>query len=130
MYMIVLPYLGAVEASNELRANVLLEARRRPAASDGRPDAFDGLSMRLTYRTVCALRAVARSPGASNREVAAEAGVRDQGQISKLLHRLEGLEVIENRGAGQRKGAANAWHLTRRGAEILRMTSLDSRVFG
>jgi hypothetical protein len=78
--------------------------------------------MRLTYRTVRVLAAVAElsalgSPP-SNREVGLAAGMRDQGQISKLLTRLHGLGLIENTDAGLARGAPNAWMLTAKGREI------------
>lgn len=74
--------------------------------------------MRLTYRTMRALVAIAEHPGASNREVASASGIVDQGQISKLLSRLERLALIENHGGGQLHGLSNAWYLTARGTEF------------
>ena len=74
--------------------------------------------MRLTYRTLRVLAAIADHPRASNREIADGAEVADQGQISKLLSRLESLGLIHNHGAGQPSGAPNAWNLTPRGEEI------------
>jgi chromosome segregation and condensation protein ScpB len=74
--------------------------------------------MRLTYRTVRVLIAVAANPGASNRRIAEAAGVADQGQISKLLTRLEHLGLIENVGEGSARGEPNAWNLTAKGAEV------------
>jgi hypothetical protein len=74
--------------------------------------------MRLTYRTVRVLMAVIAGPGSSNREVAEGAGISDQGQISKLLARLRGLDLIENVGAGSARGEPNAWALTERGEEV------------
>jgi len=120
MSVIVLPYLGERAASRELsRPAPTPRARhtRRPARSK---DALEGLDVRLTYRTVRVLMALAEHPGASNREVAEGSGIVDQGQISKLLTRLAGLSLIENIGDGQRNGAANAWHLTAYGAQIER----------
>ena len=73
--------------------------------------------MRLTYRTVWVLSR-SPSPGASNREVGAAAGIADQGQISKLLARLESLGLIANVGEGHAKGASNAWRLTERGEQV------------
>jgi DNA-binding MarR family transcriptional regulator len=73
--------------------------------------------MRLTYRTVRVLSALAARPGASNREAAAGAGISDQGQISKLLHRLSTLGLIDNT-APDTKGHPNAWTLTPHGAQI------------
>lgn len=128
MYMIVLPYLGTAEASRELDGAAYCTVRARPAASNGLSSPLDGLHMRLTYRTVRVLGVTGRYPGASNREVAAQAGVLDQGQISKLLHRLQGLQLIENRGLGQDRRGANSWHLTRLGAEVLRATRPGSRM--
>jgi predicted transcriptional regulator len=64
------------------------------------------------------LSAIARTPGISNRGAAEAAGVRDEGQISKLLARVERFGLICNTGAGQAKGAANAWTLTPRGVEL------------
>jgi AcrR family transcriptional regulator/DNA-binding PadR family transcriptional regulator len=53
----------------------------------------------------------------SNRAVAQAAQVKDEGQISKLLARLQSQGVLENAG-GLSKGA-NAWRLTPRGEELL-----------
>jgi chromosome segregation and condensation protein ScpB len=41
-----------------------------------------------------------------------------QGQVSKLLARLEHLGLIYNRGLGPVKGAPNAWQLTARGRDV------------
>jgi DNA-binding MarR family transcriptional regulator len=68
--------------------------------------------MRLTYRTARVLDCVADTPGISNRAVADHAGVSDQGQISKILARLERLGLLTNTGEGHAKGEANAWRLT------------------
>jgi DNA-binding MarR family transcriptional regulator len=78
--------------------------------------------MRLTYRTVRVLMVIAERPAASNRVIAEQSGITDQGQISKLLGRLARLQLVENKGDGQEKGAANAWHLTARGAAVERAT--------
>lgn len=121
MYMIVLPYLGAKVAQSELtKPSPHIERRKMARLSDGDP--LGGLKMRLTYRTVRALVAIGRHPGASNREVAEASGIADQGQISKLLSRLNGLELVENDGVGQEKGGANAWRLTARGQQLVRAT--------
>jgi hypothetical protein len=76
--------------------------------------------MRLTYRTARVLEVVAAHPGASNRLVAEHAGIADQGQVSKLLARLAGLELMHNTGEGHARGERNAWRLTPRGEEIER----------
>ncbi len=123
MGMIVLPYLGARAASGEL-SRPLPERRRvrrtrKPARST---DPLDDLNMRLTYRTVRVLSVIGEQPGASNRQIAEDSGIVDQGQISKLLNRLARLTLVENLGEGQERGAANAWHLTPRGAQVERAT--------
>jgi len=88
-------------------------------------DPLRDLGMRLTYRTVRVLLAVAAQPGGSNRQVADESGIGDQGQISKLLARLHGLGLIENAGAPATRGAPNSWVLTDRGWEV--QSALASR---
>jgi AcrR family transcriptional regulator len=114
MGMIVLPYCGAAAAAREAARPV--PRRRRPAAPLGDP--LRNLDMRLTYRTVRVLLAIATHPGASNREVSDAAGVQDQGQISKLLARLRHLGLIQNRDAGSLRGEPNSWRLTVRGGEV------------
>jgi hypothetical protein len=74
--------------------------------------------MRLTYRTVRVLTAVAANPGASNREIGLGAGMEDQGQISKLLARLQRLALIHNTRSAAARGAPNAWGLTERGWSV------------
>jgi DNA-binding MarR family transcriptional regulator len=85
-------------------------------------DPMAGLEMRLTYRTVRVLSAIRERPRASNRQVANGAGIADQGQISKLLSRLEGLGLIENVDRVQGKGAPNEWCLTERGERVEQAT--------
>ena len=122
MSMIVLPYLGARVASSELRRPAPRVRGRRGAGHPVAADPMAGLDMRLTYRTVRVLTVVRERPGASNREVADGAGIADQGQISKLLSRLDGLGLIENLDRVQGKGAPNEWRLTERGERVERAT--------
>ena len=122
MSMIVLPYLGARVAANELTRPAPKLPKPSKAAPPIRRDPLEGLDMRLTYRTVRVLTVISESPGASNREVAEGSGIADQGQISKLLTRLERLQLVTNTGEGQLKGGSNAWHLTDRGAQVERAT--------
>jgi AcrR family transcriptional regulator len=115
MSMVVLPYLGPAASRRELErapAKVPLRGRTAPASPLRR------LDMRLTYRTVRVLSAVAANPGRSNRAIGDAAGVGDPGQISKLLTRLERLGLVENAYTGLPKGARNAWTLTERGKEV------------
>jgi DNA-binding MarR family transcriptional regulator len=81
--------------------------------------------MRLTYRTARVLEVAATHPGASNRLVGERAGIYDQGQVSKLLARLERLGLLANTGEGQSRGSSNAWRLTRKGAQVTQHLSLN-----
>jgi AcrR family transcriptional regulator/DNA-binding MarR family transcriptional regulator len=114
MGIVVLPYLGPVAAEREL-ARPTPRVRRRPAAQS---NPLRELDMRLTYRTVRVLLAISEHPAASGRQVADAAGVSDQGQMSKLLWRLEHLGLIHNTASQRGKGEPNAWTLTRRGQDI------------
>jgi len=117
MGMIVLPYLGPAAARRESEQPLPAPSRRSPTP---RGDPLRDLDMRLTYRTVRVLVAIAAHPGASNRRVAEQAGIADQGQISKLLLRLQNLGLIHNGGEGPARGEPNAWSLTPRGQEVER----------
>jgi AcrR family transcriptional regulator len=130
MAMIVLPYLGPAAAERELKRST---PRSRVSARP-REDPLRDLDMRLTYRTVRVLLAIAdlderthedtragrRAGGGapSNRQVATAAGITDQGQISKLLSRLQALGLIENTGGDHAKGEPNAWALTPKGRGV------------
>jgi AcrR family transcriptional regulator len=124
MSMIVLPYLGAAAARRELarplpagvRVGVLEDGSLPVSVSGGDPLA--GVPMRLTYRTALVLGCIAEEPGASNRVIGERAGISDQGQISKLLARLERIGLIVNTGDGHLKGEANAWRLTPKGVLV------------
>jgi DNA-binding IclR family transcriptional regulator len=76
--------------------------------------------MRLTYRTLTVLGVVAEQRGLANNQIGKRAGIRDQGQISKLLARLAHLGLMENTGKGQAAGGSNAWRLTPKGAQLER----------
>jgi AcrR family transcriptional regulator len=115
MAMIVHPYLGPAAAQKELER----PAPTSPvAAARNGPDPFKGLPIRFTYRTARVLDTIASEPGASNRHIADTSGIADEGQMSRLLRRLEGCELIENQGEGHSKGEPNAWALTERGQAI------------
>lgn len=121
--IIVLPYLGAGAARREL-TRPMPPLEPVPAAGSTSEQSGD---VRLTYRTARVLSAIAKSPGASNREVAERAGVTDQGQISKLLGRLAERSLIEKTGGGRTRGAPNAWRLTDDGERALKGQPLVSR---
>jgi AcrR family transcriptional regulator len=122
MSMIVLPYLGAGAAKREQERPAPMPAAGENHSSASPPlgaDPFKEAGMRLTYRTVRVLGAIADHPGASNRLIGDLAGTTDQGQISKLLKRLARVGLIENTGADAGKGAPNSWALTEKGAQIV-----------
>ena len=122
MGMIVLPYLGPTAARREQARPAPVSTRetaaRDVAAARAERDPLDGIPMRLTYRTARVLEDVAEHPGASNRTIADLAGIVDQGQVSKLLARLERLGLLANAGAGHSRGERNAWRLTDRGVQV------------
>ena len=121
MAVLVMPQLGRRAACEELSASPPVAGGGR-APVDAASNPFAHLGTRLTYRTVRVLIAIAELPGASNREIALHAGISDQGQISKLLRRLERLELIENHAGRRRSGGRNAWWLTELGQDVHRAT--------
>lgn len=115
MAMIVHPYLGSAAARRELE-------KPAPSTPDktvpSAKDPFKDLSIRFTYRTARVLSTIADDPGASNRLIADTSGISDEGQMSRLLARLQRSGLIENHGEGHAKGEPNAWQLTDRGTAV------------
>jgi AcrR family transcriptional regulator/DNA-binding PadR family transcriptional regulator len=87
-------------------------------------------AIRLTALTFEVLAAIATttSEGSnpSNRGIAKAANVKDEGQISKLLARLQAHGLLENTG-GASPAAGNAWRLTSRGERILHSSQVKER---
>jgi AcrR family transcriptional regulator len=131
MGMIVLPYQGAAAAGRERKRH----APDRPVgatrdasttrAGEREDDPLRDLPMRLTYRTARVLGVVAQNTGVSNRLVAEHADITDQGQVSKLLARLQRLGLLTNTGEGHTRGERNAWQLTPLGERVTRQLNLD-----
>jgi AcrR family transcriptional regulator/DNA-binding MarR family transcriptional regulator len=132
MAMIVLPYLGPAAARRE-------QSRPLPSLTTGEPVAQDAngalivdrdpwqeLSIRLTYRTARVLEVVAEHPGTSNRRVGEHAGITDQGQVSKLLARLQRVGLLANTGEGHATGRPNAWELTPTGQQVAQTINTHS----
>jgi AcrR family transcriptional regulator len=121
MGMIVLPYLGRAAAGRELERPMPsiqpVQSGCAPAGTHG-AGGPGGIQMRMTYRTLVVLGVIAEHPGASNRRVGDLAGVSDPGQISKLLARLQTLDLVENTSQGQPAGEPNRWQLTAGGQQI------------
>jgi AcrR family transcriptional regulator len=133
MGMIVLPYLGAAAAGRERKRPTPGPLEYSAAESPGQEsvraeDSLREIPMRLTYRTARVLRAAGVHPGASNRQVGEQADLHDQGQISKLLARLQRLGLLQNTGAGQAKGERNAWQLTPLGERVTEQLNLGTQL--
>lgn len=116
--MIVLPYLGGAAARRELDRPAPVSASARRGEDTFLSDPFKDAGMRLTYRTVRVLMAIAQHPQASNRVIGETADMADQGQISKLLARLERIGLASNTRIHPGKGAPNSWALTEKGQQI------------
>jgi len=71
--------------------------------------------VRRTARTRAILEAIERNPGRSSRELGALAGVKDAGQLSKLLHRLEREGLVEHKRQDWLQGRPLHWWLTEMG---------------
>jgi AcrR family transcriptional regulator/DNA-binding MarR family transcriptional regulator len=129
MGMIVLPYLGPAAARREQHRTDLIPAsvlaRKRSRSQKDDRDPLREVPMRLTYRTARVLQAAREHPGASNRQIGEQADLYDQGQISKLLARLQRLGLVENSGEGQARGESNAWKLTPLGERVTEQLSLN-----
>ena len=111
MSFIVRPYLGQAAARGELTGRAI-------AAPDA-PALAGQLPIRATRRTMLVLGAIRENPYTSNRKVAEAAGLSDEGQISKLLSRLECKGLIENVGVGAARGEPNAWTITPYGDSVV-----------
>ncbi len=128
MGMIVLPYLGATAASRERERPTPLvsnpaDGKASLAGRARQEDPLRGIPMRLTYRTARVLQTAAQNPGTSNRLIGEGAGLTDQGQVSKLLARLQRLGLLVNNGEGQARGERNAWRLTPLGERVVEQLS-------
>lgn len=125
MAMIVLPYQGQAAARREQTRpappplSVAEGVGERLISPLGSVEPLAVLPMRLTYRTAMVLQALADHPGQSNRQVAGLVGISDQGQISKLLARLQRIGLLQNAADGAHdKGEANQWVLTNTGQQV------------
>jgi AcrR family transcriptional regulator len=132
MSLIVLPYLGPAAARQEQKRSlpplprVERTARENGRSVVGEEDLLRGVPMRLTYRTARVLQAACEHPGASNRRIGERAEIYDQGQISKLLGRLERIGLLVNTGVGHTKGEPNAWRLTQLGERLTQQLALKT----
>jgi AcrR family transcriptional regulator/chromosome segregation and condensation protein ScpB len=132
MALIVLPYLGSEAAQEERTCPAPVDPAPAPlpvpaagSKQGGRYVALDTApspdpQLRMTYRTALVLEAIAQAPGVSNLDVARHAQINDQGQVSKLLARLDRNGLIQNTGRGHGQGAPNEWRLTPAGQKLER----------
>ena len=142
MGMIVLPYLGPAASRREqvrsapvaISTSGMSRSGLAAMVGDGlnshsrsQRDPLADLPMRLTYRTARVLEAIAEQPGVSNRGAGEQAGISDQGQISRLLARLDRLGLIANTGEGHARGEANSWTLTSMGQRVARSISAHAK---
>lgn len=73
----------------------------------------------LTHEVLVQVQSLSKhGSGPTNREIAHATAVKDEGQISKLLARLQAHGLLENTGGADR-AAGNAWRLTPRGEQVL-----------
>ena len=115
MSFIVRPYLGQAAAEAEL-------ASGHPGEDDAPSRAAEPSTpppIPVTHRTTLVLRAIARAPRSSNREIAAAAGLGDEGQASHLLRRLAHRGLIEKVTPRNGSRRENAWLLTTCGRRVM-----------
>lgn len=122
MAIVVLPYLGSRAAARELQRTQGHVSAVPGPMTQRELNPFEGLGIRVTYRTVRVLTAIAELTSAdqapSSTQVARHAEVTDLGQMSKLLARLARAGLVENTALGISKGEAYAWRLTSRGQQV------------
>jgi AcrR family transcriptional regulator/DNA-binding MarR family transcriptional regulator len=114
MATIVLPYRGSTAAARELARPVQKSVRGRsapPIVAEWPLELAAPVDYRLTVRSQMALAAVAARPGLNNREVSEAIGLADQGQVSRMMRRLQEQGLVENTQA-RGKRLARAWRLT------------------
>jgi hypothetical protein len=114
--IVVQPYLGHAAAQRMLDRPAPSPAPSTPRLPS---DPFKDLSIRLTCRTTRVLTSIAAEPGASSKQVGAASGIGDDGQISRLLARLQKHDLIQDDGVGPTRGMPRAWSLTQRGERVL-----------
>jgi hypothetical protein len=126
MATVVLPYRGRAAAAAAAAAVELqisqADSRLRPADRSrvsGPAGRKSGVGQfRPTLRTFTVLSTIAERPGLNNREVSERAEVSDQGQISRLLWRLEDQGLLRNTGCWE-QDTPKAWSLTPLGEQAL-----------
>jgi DNA-binding MarR family transcriptional regulator len=115
MSFTVLPFLGARAARREACG----PADVRTSAARVSVELLQDPGRRLNHhREIETLNALAVQPGLNNVEVALRAGVKDQGQISRLLARLQRRGLIESTRSPSGTAGPKAWRLTTAGEQL------------
>jgi AcrR family transcriptional regulator/DNA-binding MarR family transcriptional regulator len=113
---------GRLATKSNRKGATFTQASPGPLPATPRETRSRPRAMRMTVRTHDVLTAVAafnkQGSNPTNREIAQVAKVKDEGQISKLLRRLEHHGLLENVGGASPAGG-NAWQLTDRGEQVL-----------
>ena len=117
MSFIARPYLGAAVASAELSGS----SSAADQALSREPELPLASPIPVTRRTTLVLSAIASSPRSSNREIAAAAGLSDEGQTSHLLRRLAQRGLIEKVTPRSGSRRENAWLLTSCGRRVVEL---------
>jgi AcrR family transcriptional regulator len=119
MGVLVMPYLDVSAARQELSRPLPPLASRRVGQSVLHLGRSTPPGMRVTARTAQVLEAIDARPGLSNIAIASTVGIADQGQISRLLARLRGLNLIEDLSSSVGSQTRKAWRVTPAGASLL-----------
>jgi DNA-binding IclR family transcriptional regulator len=119
MSLVVLPFLGARAARRELAG---APGARGPADLEVLKDTAG----RVSSRASLLLGVIAAEPGLNSRQLAARAGIHDEGQSSRLTARLQRLGLIENARDPGRRFAPNAWRLTAAGERLQEAVGRDA----
>jgi AcrR family transcriptional regulator len=121
--LVVLPYLDLgsvttqIERAEQRAREISLARTSQPLSQAAEDEPIpEALQYPVAYRARLCVVYLSEHPGASNSQIAAGIGVAHQGQISTLLGRMAGLDLLikHPRGAGRR----NSWWLTPRGEKV------------
>ncbi len=123
MSFIVVAYLGQAPAAAELAGRCAV-AEQVPSRAAELPSRSARSPVPVTHRTTLVLSAIARAPRSSNREIAAAAGVGDEGQTSHLLSRLAQRGLIEKVTPRNGSRRENAWLLTPCGRRVVELLGI------
>jgi DNA-binding MarR family transcriptional regulator len=119
MSFMVLPFLGIRAARREL-------AGASGAKGPADIEILKNAAGRVSSRASLVLGVIGAEPGLNSRELAARAGICDEGHSSRLTARLKRLGLIENTSNPSRRFAAKAWRLTVAGEDLWEAVGRDA----